>query len=126
MRLICAEILYILLIDFEKAFDSVNLEYLWNALKRQGIAQKFIIMLKEMYSNTKAYIKLDKVGPKFEIEKGVKWGDPLSINLFNSVIEEIFWEMDWENKGIKTDGKWLNNLRFADDGVLFAQDIQTL
>ncbi len=28
--------------------------------------------------------------------------------------------------GIKTDGKWLSNLRFADDVSLFTQDIETL
>ena len=117
---------YILFIDFEKAFDIVNLEYLWNALARQGIPQKFIKIIQEMYTGTEAYIRLDKKGPKFKLERGVKQGDPLSPNLFNAVIEEIFWELGWENVGIKINGRYLNNLRFADDLVLFAQDIDTL
>ncbi len=34
--------------------------------------------------------------------------------------------MRWENTGIKIDGKWLSNLRFADDVALFAQSIENL
>lgn len=66
--------LHILFIDYEKAFDSVNLKYLWKALKRQGIQAKFIRILQEMYDKSKVYIKLDKVGPTFDIIRGVKQG----------------------------------------------------
>lgn len=52
-----------------------------------------------MYDKLKAFIKLDKVGPTFDIHRGVKQGYPLSPNLFNCIIEEIFWEMGWEGIG---------------------------
>ncbi len=79
-----------------------------------------------MYSDTSAQIRMEKKGLEFEITNGVKQGDPLSPNLFNNIIEEIFWEMEWKNMGIRIDGKWLSNLRFADDVTLFAQDMETL
>ncbi len=41
-------------------------------------------------------------------------------------MEEIFWKLGWENKGIKLNGKWLSNLRFADDVVLIAGDAKEL
>jgi hypothetical protein len=54
------------------------------------------------------------------IQRGVKQGDVISPSLFNAALEEIFRKLDWEELGIKIDGKYLNNLRFADDIVLIA------
>ncbi len=82
--------LNLLLIDFNKAFDSVNHDYLWNALYRQCLKNKEIKIIRELYREGEAYIKLDREGSKFKIKKGVKQGDPLSPNLFNCILEEIF------------------------------------
>ena len=57
-------------------------------------------------------------------------GDPLSPNLFNAVLEQIFKKLDWAKKGvsIKIRGanlfefKKLNHLRFADDKVIIARN----
>ncbi len=38
----------------------------------------------------------------------------------NSVLENIFREMDWEGKGIRINDEYLSNLRFADDVVIVA------
>ena len=74
------------------------------------------------------------MGGKFAIEKGVRQGDPFSPNLFNRVLEEIFRNLNWENKGLAIK-KWgdnlfeytrLNNLRFADDIVLIARNEKEL
>ena len=53
----------------------------------------------------------------------MRQGDPLSPNLLNYVLEEIFRKMDWEEKGrrVKMNGKLLNDLRFADDVVLIGK-----
>ncbi len=53
---------------------------------------------------------MDKSGEELKIEKGVRQGYPLSSNLFNSVQENIFRNMDWEGKGIRVDGEYFNNL----------------
>ena len=45
----------------------------------------------------------------------------MSSNLFNAVLQEAFNELDWEDKGIKIDGKRLSNLRFADDIFLIGE-----
>lgn len=75
--------LYILLVDLKKAFDSVNLAYLWKSLSRPGLSAKTICIMKEIYNNTTAKIKLNKVGDPTEIIQGVKQEDPLSPTLFN-------------------------------------------
>ncbi len=56
----------------------------------------------------------------------MKQGDPFSPNIFNSVLEEIFQKLDWEGKGVKINGQWLNNLRFAGDIVLISSNMDEL
>lgn len=116
----------ILLIDFYKAFDTVNHKFLWKTLERQGLPQKYIRIIKGTYMDSKARVKTDKMGPEFLIRRGVKQGDPLAPNLYNAVLEEIFWELGWEEKGIKINGEWLSNIRFADDTVLISQNKREL
>lgn len=64
-----------------------------------------------MYRDAKGYIKLDKKGPEFPLEREVKQGDPLAPSLCNSILEEVFREMDWEGKGTKIIGEWLNYVK---------------
>jgi hypothetical protein len=118
--------LNLLFIDFNKAFDSIEQNYLWEALAIQGIENKIINILKELYKDAEACIKMDRMGPQIKIERGIRQGDPLSPNLFNSALEEIFKQFDWEGKGVKINGEWLNHLRFADDVVLISESIEEL
>lgn len=57
----------------------------------------------------------------FVFKRGIKQGDPLSSNLFNAVLEEVFRDLEWEEVGIRVNGKRLNNLKFADDIVLMGE-----
>lgn len=115
-----------LFIDFNKAFDTVYHEKIWEALARQGTPVTFIKILQNLYKNASAYVKLDKKGTSFRVKRGVRQGDPLSPNLFNAVLEHAFRMLDWEEKGIRIDGKRLNNLRFADDVILVSSQVDEL
>lgn len=110
--------LHMLFVDYRKAFDSIKHVKIWEGLKKQGIPMKIIRVLKNVYEKAKAYIKIDRKGPVFKVTNGIKQGDPMSSNIFNCVLEEIFRQMDWEKKGIEVGGCYLSNLRFADDIVL--------
>ena len=57
-----------------------------------------------MYNGTKRRIKTDMKEELFDIKRRIKQGNPLSPNLFCSVLEEIFRKMDWSNSGIR--GGW--------------------
>ena len=48
--------LYLLFVDYEKAFDSVHRETLWKILKHYGIPEKLINMVKVMYSNNQCAV----------------------------------------------------------------------
>lgn len=82
--------LYICFIDFTKAFDSINQNYLLRALQNQGIDAGYVKILEKVYSKSMASINLETEGPTFPLRKGVKQGDPISPLLFNSLLEEVF------------------------------------
>ena len=52
--------------------------------------------------------------------RGVRQGDTLSSAMFTAALEEIFKRVNTET-GININGERLNNLRFADDVILFAE-----
>lgn len=114
-------IYYLAFVDYSKAFDSLIHTNIWEALKRQGIEQKYIRVIRNVYKNSSAYIQLERKGAPFKIQKGVRQGDPLSPKLFSAVLEMIFRNFEWETLGLNIDGRTLTHLRFADDIVLFAK-----
>lgn len=92
----------------------------------QRVGREVVEVLRNMYQSSKAYVKLDSEGEEFRVQKGVKQGDPLSPNLFNAVLEGVFRKLNWEGKGLKINGLFLNNLRFADNIVLISNNINEL
>ncbi|CAG9123810.1 unnamed protein product [Plutella xylostella] len=115
-------------VDYSKAFDSITHNSIFTALQNQDVDPTYIQILKKIYNNSTADIKLQNPGPLFNIEKGVKQGDPLSPKLFTATLEEVFKKLavSWERKGIDVGGRMLTNLRFADDIVLFASSASEL
>lgn len=78
----------------------------------------FVKIIEEIYRELKNRIIVDIIGKIFEIQRGVKHGNLLSLILVNCASEEICRNLNWGKKGIKINGEFLNNLRFADDVTL--------
>ena len=75
-------------IDFQKAFDSVNWKFLENVLQTFGFGQSLIKWVKTFYSDiTSCIMNNGYSSGYFEVQKGVRQGDPLSAYLFILVIE---------------------------------------
>ena len=51
--------LYIVFVDFTKAFDTVNRDLLFQILSKLGCPPKFVRVLKNMYSNVHAQLIVD-------------------------------------------------------------------
>lgn len=117
---------YIAFVDYNKAFDSIKHEVIWNSLWQQGVSAKYIRIIRNIYSNSYAKLRLEKTGEEFRIKKGVRQGDPLSPKIFTAVLETIMREMNWEEYGLNINGKRLHHLRFADDLILLAENPETL
>lgn len=71
-------------------------------------------------------VKLHEDTNHITVERGIRQGDTISPKLFITVLESIFKQLNWSQRGINIDGKKLNNLRFADDIVLFSDDLEEM
>ena len=112
-------------VDYEKAFDSIQHQAVFDALRRYGVEEKYINILKETYKGGTAQIRTEMLSRKISIIKGARQGDTLSPVMFTSAVEEIFKRVNIEI-GININGEILNNLRFADDIILFAKTEEEL
>ena len=120
-------------IDFKKAFDSINQNYLWEALREQHVPGPYIRVLQSLYYGQTAQVKTDKRSRTFDVQRGTKQGDPLSSLLFNALLEKMMSsaKTSFRRKklGIQlggTDESRLTNLRFADDVLLAARSLKQL
>ena len=113
-------------IDYEKAFDSVEISAVMQAIRRQGVDEIYIRILQDIYHDGTATIKMHRESEKIPIKKGVRQGDTISPKLFTACLEDIFRNLDWDNKGLNINGEHINNLRFADDIVLFSDSGEEL
>ena len=62
----------------------------------------------------------------FKLKIGVRQGETSSPKLFTACLEKVFLNLNWNHKGIKIDGEYLNYLRFADDIILFSSNPREL
>jgi hypothetical protein len=75
-------------IDYEKAYDKVNLDFLYEVLSARGFSDKFILMIKQVTQNGSVGVKVNEVeGDFFLTGKGLRQGDPLAPLLFNTVVD---------------------------------------
>eukprot|EP00795_Rhopilema_esculentum_P008762 gene8762-biopygen9749 len=91
----------------------------------ESVEEKYINILKETYDGGTAQVRNESLSRKIKIMKGVRQGDTLSPVMFTAALEEIFRRMEVE-EGININGEKMNNLRFADDIILFAENEEDL
>ena len=78
-------------IDIQKAFDSVNHQFLILALKRYGFGKMFIKWVKTLLNNQESCIINGGFTTKyFKLDKGTRQGEPISAYLFILVLEVVF------------------------------------
>ena len=112
----------ILLVDFEKAFDSVSWSFMSKTLDFFGFAENFSKWIKLLNTNVKLCVIQSGIFSNFfDIGRGCRQGDPASPYLFN-LCAEILGILIRQNKtikGISIGGKDFCLLQYADDTCLF-------
>jgi hypothetical protein len=94
--------LFLLFTDYEKAYDNVNRDMLWQVMEEK-IPNSPLRTIKYIYKNTEVSIKFndDTISDPIQINKGVRQGCCLSPILFNAYINKILQEFKMViNKGI--------------------------
>ena len=112
------KIIYFRFIDYAKAFDCVDHNKLWKILKGMGIPDHLMCLLRNLYAGQEATVRTGHgTTDWFQIGKGCI----LSPCLLNLYVEYIMRDAGLEEAqaGIKSAGRNINNLRYADDTTLW-------
>ncbi|KAK6762466.1 hypothetical protein RB195_023259 [Necator americanus] len=110
-------------IDLKKAFDSVETEAVVEALDNQGVPTQYIKVLRELYSNFTTGISPFYKNIISDVKRGIRQGDTISPKIFTATLENAMRKLEWDDMGVKVDGRQLPHLRFADDIVLITPSI---
>ena len=120
----CQKNIYLCFIDYAKAFDCMDYEKLWKALKEMGILDHLTFLLRNLNAGQEATVRtLYGTADWFKIEKGVQLGCLLSPCLFNLYSEQTMRKarLGELQAGIKIRGRNINSLGYVDDTILMAE-----
>ncbi|KAK6739469.1 hypothetical protein RB195_008137 [Necator americanus] len=115
-------LLVLTFVDYGKAFDSVETNAIVSALVDQGVDTSYVRTLANCYDRcTKIQLEDTAFPPLLTIPigKGVRQIDAIS-RTCSRALQWILESLFWEERGIRVDGRFLSNLRFAEDIVLFS------
>jgi len=124
-------------LDWEKAFDKIEQEWMLKALESFGLEEKHLRLIKRLYANPTFFVEVEGTKSEWKRQKrGIRQGCPLSPYLFILVMDRIFKGVDLVKDScieIKNNGKFnfiegqgidFWNVLFADDTLIFAKDNQ--
>ena len=123
------ENIHLCFIDYTKAFDCVDDDKPWKALREIAIPDHLTCPLRNLYAGQEATVRtLYGTTDRFKIEKGVQQGCPQSPCLFNIYAKHIMRNAGLAElqTGIRIGGRNVNNLRYADDTTLKAESEEEL
>ena len=117
---------YMVFIDIQKAFDSVETNAFINSFANHGEDRALALSVRTLYRSASSFVVVNKAEVEIDVKRGVRQRDSLSPTLFNCAFKDVFRTLDWEEKGFNINGVRLNHLRFADDVVLISKDASEL
>ena len=123
--------LYLVLLDWEKAFDKVDRNQLFNSMKRMGVDQKLIDITKSLYRETLFCVELDGYTSDWLPQNtGIRQGCPLSPYLFLIVMTTLFHDvhqkLDHKLTRKRVPGADFDEVTYADDTICITRVIATM
>ena len=120
---------FLVTIDIEKAFDSVNLHFLIAILEKIGFGTEFIEWIKVLLNNQEScVINGGKTLKYFKLERGTRQGDPISAYLFIIVLEVVFRIIKETSniEGFEIFQKKFIYTAYADDTTFFLKNTESV
>jgi len=115
-----------LFIDFNKAYDSVRREYLYNILIEFGIPMKLVKLIYMCMTETYSRVRIGKnLSDIFSVRNRRKTGDVLLPLLFNFASEYAFRRVQVNQNGLKLNGTH-RFLVYADDVNILGGSVHTV
>ncbi|GKC51518.1 RNA-directed DNA polymerase, eukaryota, reverse transcriptase zinc-binding domain protein [Tanacetum coccineum] len=119
--------LMIFKIDFEKAFDSVSWDFLFQVMVFMGFSPKWISWISGCLSSAKASVLINgSPTTEFHLGRGLRQGDPLSPFLFIMIMEGLHVAVEDAIlagcfQGVTVGSLNISHLLFADDVVFLGE-----
>ena len=117
--------LILLALDYSKAFDSVDFEFIYKTFDTFNFGNKFKNWIKIIYNGGKSCISNNgNLSETFDIERSTRQGDPISPLVFILGLEILLTMVrsDDNIKGIKIEDNELKVTAYADDASYFMRD----
>lgn len=116
--------------DIQGAYDNVPHEALWKCLDKVPELRDYTPIIQDLYEQaTTRVITNQGMTEPFEVEKGIRQGDPLSPILFNLFLNQLINQLYSKKKGWAIKEECTPILAFADDIAVIThskKDMQTL
>jgi hypothetical protein len=116
-------------LDFEKAFDTINWDVIYDTLTLFNLGPNLIKWVQTIYNEPVACVTNNGFSsPFFTLQRGVRQGCPLSAYLFIMVVELLAHKIRTsdEIKGIKIGDTEIKLVQMADDTTTFIEDEKSL
>ena len=114
--------LSVISLDFLEAFDRLDFDFIFLALKKFRYGDNFIHMIKVRCNNIQFKIKINVLlSEPFTLKRGVRQGCPLSMLLYIIAAEVLanFIIVDKRIKSIQIRNEEIKIVNFADDTTIF-------
>ncbi|KAJ4426119.1 hypothetical protein ANN_26928 [Periplaneta americana] len=117
----------LLSLDFQKAFDNISHQYLFQTMKRMNIPEMIINVIRFIYSNAHSRIQVNGFFTKpIRLASGIRQGCPLSMLLYTICTETLIRMIHHNLHAQICNNKLFTTLASADDMVILLRKEQQL
>ena len=114
----------IIVLDFAKAFDTIEWSYIYTCMQMFGYGDRFISFIKLLHQGSTSVIENNgNFSKNINLSRGCRQGDPISLYIFvlcAELLSHCIRECG-DIKGIEVHGTEIAVLQYADDTTLFLE-----